>query len=130
MSITGAPAAHSDEIHDRMVKYAVTMGIRMVCIGLIFVFDGWYRLIPVVGAVVLPWVAVVIANAGSDTSKIDTSALLEVAPMDELTEEPWSEADEVLQGEVVDDSLIDDDDGGPADAGDGTADAEEDEDNR
>jgi len=64
VSITDAGAAHSDEIRSRMIKYAVAMGIRMVCLGLLFVLDGWFKLIAVAGAVFLPWFAVIIANGG------------------------------------------------------------------
>ncbi len=46
-SITDAAAAHSDEMRQRMIKYAIAMGIRMVCLILIFVVDGWFKLIPV-----------------------------------------------------------------------------------
>jgi hypothetical protein len=38
------------------------MGIRMVCLILVFVIPDWWRVIPLVGAVVLPYFAVVIAN--------------------------------------------------------------------
>ena len=82
-SITDAAAAHSDEMRQRMIKYAVAMGIRMVCLVLIFVVDGWFKLIPVLGAVFLPWVAVVIAN-GSDKAEIHSDSLLDYAPLAEL----------------------------------------------
>ncbi len=41
------------------------MTIRVVCLVLaIFFFTGWLRLVGVAAAVVLPWIAVVMANAG------------------------------------------------------------------
>ena len=82
-SITDAAAAHSDEMRQRMIKYAVAMGIRMVCLVLVFVVDGWFKLIPVMGAVFLPWVAVVIAN-GSDRAEVHSDSLLDYVPMGEL----------------------------------------------
>lgn len=106
-SITNAAVAHSDEMHQRMVKYATAMGIRMVCLVSIFVFDGWFKLIPVIGAVILPWVAVVIANGGSDIAHQETVDLLDEAPMyavapgaDAAAQEA---ANEVLAGEIVPD---------------------------
>jgi hypothetical protein len=48
-----------------MLRYALTMGIRVVCIALCLVTPGWWLLIPAAGAVFLPYVAVVIANASS-----------------------------------------------------------------
>jgi Protein of unknown function (DUF3099) len=111
-SITNAAEAHSQEMHGRMVKYATAMGIRMVCIALVFAFDGWYKLIPVVGAVLLPWVAVVIANGGADIAHQETTELLDAAPPLEIPTAPVSDDDEivVLQGEIVDDSEADEPD--------------------
>jgi hypothetical protein len=117
-SITDAAAAHSDEMRERMIKYAVAMGIRMVCLILIFVVDGWFKLIPVLGAVFLPWVAVVIAN-GSDRAEIHSDSLLDYAPLAELDATPADPAGQhpadgddgsgtLLQGELIDDENDDD----------------------
>ncbi|WP_310049278.1 DUF3099 domain-containing protein [Arthrobacter ginsengisoli] len=105
-SITDAAAAHSEEMRQRMIKYAVAMGIRMVCLILIFVVDGWFKIIPVLGAVFLPWIAVIIAN-GSDTAEVHADALLDYAPLPELetpaTGGPADPSLTLLQGEIVDD---------------------------
>ncbi|MHC6594487.1 DUF3099 domain-containing protein [Arthrobacter sp. C152] len=104
-SITDAAGAHSEDMRQRMIKYALAMGIRMVCLILIFVVDGWFKIIAVAGAVFLPWIAVVIAN-GSDKAEAHSDLLLDSAPLAEL-ESPAGpvDADEpgsaVLQGEVV-----------------------------
>lgn len=45
-----------------MVKYSIAMGIRLVCIGACFITPGWWLLLPAAGAVLLPYVAVVVAN--------------------------------------------------------------------
>lgn len=97
-----------------MIKYAVAMGIRMVCLILIFVVDGWLKILPVIGAVFLPWFAVIIAN-GSDKAEIHSDSLLDYAPLAQL-EAPASAAAEapgappsedpsmtLLQGELIDD---------------------------
>lgn len=87
-----------------MVKYAIAMGIRLVCFGLLFVVDGWWKIVPIIGAVFIPWFAVVIANGGSDTSVPEENALLEHAPQAELSAPPEAEEGPVtLQGEVVPD---------------------------
>ena len=103
-SITDAAAAHSDDMRERMIKYAVAMGIRMVCIILIFVVDGWFKIIAIAGAVFLPWIAVVIAN-GSDKAEVHSDALLDYVPAGELeapaTEESQGEASTVFEGELV-----------------------------
>jgi hypothetical protein len=62
--VTVARRPHSDDQHSRVVKYLVSMSIRMVCLGAaLFTPAPWLWLF-VAGAVVLPYVAVVIANAG------------------------------------------------------------------
>ena len=117
ISITDAAAAHSEDMRERMIKYALAMGIRMVCLILIFVVDGWFKLVAVAGAVFLPWVAVVIAN-GSDKAEIHSDALLDYTPYAELgaaeeagPAESAGTADEptVLQGELIADDEEDDD---------------------
>lgn len=106
-SITDAAAAHSEDMRQRMIKYALAMGIRMVCLILIFVVDGWFKLVMAAGAVFLPWIAVVIAN-GSDTAEVHSDALLDSAPLAEL-ENPAQAGPEagpdtdVLQGELIED---------------------------
>jgi len=113
-SITDAAAAHSEDMRERMIKYALAMGIRMVCLILIFVVDGWFKLVAVAGAVFLPWIAVVIAN-GSDKAEIHSDSLLDYAPYAELEASEAVESAEngedeptVLQGELISDE---DDDG-------------------
>jgi hypothetical protein len=106
-SITDAATAHSEDMHRRMMKYALAMGIRMVCLILIFVVDGWFKLVMVAGAVFLPWIAVVIAN-GSDKAEVHSDSLLDYAPLAELESPVWqSEQDDepsaVLKGELIDD---------------------------
>ncbi|WP_370281148.1 DUF3099 domain-containing protein [Pseudarthrobacter sp. NamE2] len=91
----------------RMIKYAVAMSIRMVCLILIFVVDGWFKIIPVAGAVFLPWIAVVIAN-GNDKAEGHSDSLLDSVPLAEIESGPEPEADEgpgsqVLQGELIND---------------------------
>ncbi|MEV7604292.1 DUF3099 domain-containing protein [Paenarthrobacter sp. NPDC089322] len=107
-SITDAAAAHSEDMRDRIIKYAVAMGIRMVCIILIFVVDGWFKIIAVAGAVFLPWIAVVIAN-GSDKAEDHSESLLDDVAAAEIEgsshpeEEDASNDVTVLQGEIVED---------------------------
>lgn len=117
-SITDAAAAHSDDMRERMIKYAVAMGIRMVCIILIFVVDGWFKIIAVAGAVFLPWIAVVIAN-GSDKAEIHSDALLDYVPEIELEASPQADPEPreatvtVFEGELIDDDAVHQDDSGP-----------------
>ncbi|MFI5084814.1 MAG: DUF3099 domain-containing protein [Actinomycetales bacterium] len=133
-SITDANTSLTDDMHARMVKYSIAMGIRLVCFGMLFVLDGWLKLVAIAGAVFLPWVAVVIANGGSDTVNEHSGALLDNAPLAELpaAEERYGTAGDdggtVLEGEIIpeteqgntsDRGGIDggDDDGGNIDGG-------------
>jgi len=61
-SITSLPERPDDERHRRMVNYSIAMGVRVVCVLLCVVVTGWWLVIPILGAVVLPYVAVVLAN--------------------------------------------------------------------
>lgn len=64
--ITSARRSFAEDQHDRIVKYTVSMSIRAVCLVLAFVVTGPLRWVFVAGAVLLPYVAVVIANAGRE----------------------------------------------------------------
>lgn len=46
-----------------MIKYSIAMGIRLACIGACFLVTGWWLLVPALGAVLLPYFAVVVANS-------------------------------------------------------------------
>lgn len=63
--VTSARPGHSQEMAGRSRRYLIAMAVRVVCLILaIFVLSGWLRLVGVAAAVVLPWIAVVMANAG------------------------------------------------------------------
>lgn len=109
-AITNAAVPHSEEMRKRMLKYSITMGIRMVCLAAIFVFDGWYKLIPIVGAVVLPWVAVILANGGSDINHQENVDLLNEAPMYAVTGANTAEDDDVASpGDIIAGEIVPDD---------------------
>jgi hypothetical protein len=61
-SITSLTESPEDERKKRMLQYTIAMTIRMVCVILIFFVHDWWAVIPVIGAIVLPYVAVVVAN--------------------------------------------------------------------
>jgi hypothetical protein len=104
-SITSAAPGHSVDMHQRMVRYSLAMGIRVVCIVALFFLDGWFKLIAVAGAVFLPWIAVVIANAQTGGESYD-SQLMDRVPYGELgtgyVEDDGSAATgETIPGETV-----------------------------
>jgi Protein of unknown function (DUF3099) len=63
-SITSLPESPKDDQKRRMVRYGIAMGIRVACVIACFFVQGWWLLACVLGAVLLPYIAVVIANVG------------------------------------------------------------------
>lgn len=61
-TITMLPPSPDDDRRGRMIKYMIAMGIRVVCLVLCIIVPGWWVVIPVLGAVFLPYFAVLIAN--------------------------------------------------------------------
>jgi hypothetical protein len=88
--ITSASASRNDDIAARQKRYLFSMGVRTLCfVGAIVAASlgiHWLWPILIVGAVVLPYVAVVMANAS--TSKDDGFALLDQSRQRELGSGP------------------------------------------
>jgi hypothetical protein len=77
--ITTAASSRADDIARRQRRYVFSMGVRTVCfISAVLVGPGWLRWVLVVGALLLPYVAVVMANAV--TTKADDFALRGTPP--------------------------------------------------
>ena len=70
--VTEAPQSRADELGQRERRYLTMMGIRVVCfvvsVVLFLNHVGWLALIPAVGAILLPYFAVVVANSRRPTS--------------------------------------------------------------
>ncbi|WP_250506772.1 DUF3099 domain-containing protein [Bowdeniella massiliensis] len=66
--ITSARRALSEDVDDRTTRYLVTMVFRTVCFILCAVTPGWYRWLFAAGAILLPMLAVMVANAGREPS--------------------------------------------------------------
>jgi Protein of unknown function (DUF3099) len=62
-SVTSAPESRTEDQARRLKHYLVTMGIRTACFVLLVVIDHPVRWVFAFGAVFLPFVAVVAANA-------------------------------------------------------------------
>ena len=63
-SVTGVQTSLRDDLNLRKKRYLISMSIRTVCFVLSVVAHGWLRWVFVAFAVFLPYVAVVMANAG------------------------------------------------------------------
>jgi Flp pilus assembly protein TadB len=72
--ITTASAGARADIDSRQKRYVITMGIRTLCfvavagLAISHLGPGWLPWVFVVGAVVLPYIAVVMANAANTKS--------------------------------------------------------------
>jgi hypothetical protein len=62
-TVTSAATSTTDDQEQRVKRYLTMMGIRVALFGLVFVTSGWLRWAAVIGAVLIPYFAVVIANA-------------------------------------------------------------------
>jgi hypothetical protein len=80
--VTQARRSRSDDIAYRQRRYLLMMGIRAVCfvIAVIMFINhlGWLTAIPAVGAIVIPYFAVVFANGGREPD--NTRGFMEYQP--------------------------------------------------
>jgi hypothetical protein len=72
--VTQARRSLSEDITNRQHKYLLMMGIRAVCfIAAVLMFVnhlGWLAAIPAVGAIFIPYFAVVYANGGREPEHV------------------------------------------------------------
>lgn len=66
-SITSAPKSLKSDLAGRQRRYLVSMIIRTVCFLLTVMLPSPYRWFALAGAMLLPYIAVVVANAGRET---------------------------------------------------------------
>ncbi|MDO2936191.1 DUF3099 domain-containing protein [Paeniglutamicibacter sulfureus] len=72
--ITEAQESHTVEQHSRVLKYTISMSVRLACFIAAFFVHGWLQWTFLAAAIVLPYVAVVIANGGADVTKRQPAA--------------------------------------------------------
>jgi hypothetical protein len=66
-SITSAPARLSGDLAARQKRYLLSMSIRTICFLLTVALPSPFRWFALAGAMILPYIAVVVANAGRET---------------------------------------------------------------
>ena len=69
IAITGARVSLREDQRQRTRRYLMSMAIRTVCFVAAIIATGWLRWVLFAGAVFLPYVAVVMANAGRARSE-------------------------------------------------------------
>lgn len=79
--ITDAPVPLAEDLSRRTRRYLVQMSVRVVCfVGAVLV-DHWTRWLLLAGAVVLPYVAVVLANGGRERGETEPEAFVRPAQL-------------------------------------------------
>ena len=93
--VTQARRSLSDDINFRQRRYLLMMGIRAACFVIAVVMFvnhlGWLTVIPAVGAIFIPYFAVVFANGGREPS--NTRGFMEYQPNLPATRGPAGPAD-------------------------------------
>lgn len=79
-AITSVPRALSADVHSRTVRYLVSMAVRTGCLFGALLTTGVLRWVMITGAIVLPYIAVVAANAGRERPQSADSLMQEEAP--------------------------------------------------
>ncbi|MDP5026360.1 MAG: DUF3099 domain-containing protein [Aquiluna sp.] len=74
-SATALEASPDEERRSRLVKYTVAMSVRMACIVLGVVTQGWLMWVFFALAIFLPYFAVIIANEQGSTKKVNTTVI-------------------------------------------------------
>ncbi len=68
-SVSGVRSSLTDDVRVRTRKYAISMAVRTGCFLGAIVAEGPLRWILFAGAIVLPYVAVVVANGGREPGR-------------------------------------------------------------
>ena len=80
--VTEARKPRSEDIAYRERRYLIMMGFRVACFGLTIALfaagAGWFAAIPAVGAITIPYFAVVFANGGREPD--NTRGFMEYQP--------------------------------------------------
>lgn len=63
VSVTSAGVNPAEDRAHRMRMYFIAMVLRVLCVVSLFWVRGWWILLVALGAVVLPWFAVMVGNA-------------------------------------------------------------------
>lgn len=107
-TITAAQRALSQEQTGRTRRYLISMAIRTACVVAAIFVPGWPRWVLIAGAVVLPYLAVVVANAGRENDEPGDNAHVPDVYRPELPAPGLAIGDttEVVMGDWASDSTI------------------------
>lgn len=71
--ITSAAKGRTLDLEERNKRYLISMSIRMVLLGLIFVVPGWWKLVFLVAGAIIPVFAVVLANNYEEAETVEAA---------------------------------------------------------
>jgi hypothetical protein len=74
--VSGVRRPLSEDVQGRTRRYLISMAVRTACFIGAVVADGWIRWVLMAGAVFLPYIAVVVANAGRERIVEPPTALI------------------------------------------------------
>jgi Flp pilus assembly protein TadB len=107
--ITEAQESLPDQLRKRQIRYALMMGLRVVClVAAVVVFAAQPPLTPVwvtlciLGMVFLPWMAVLIANDRPPKKASQLRTKLHGHPRPDRAITSGQSSDEVVTGEIID----------------------------
>lgn len=97
-SVTSAGVSPAEDRAHRMRMYFTAMVLRVLCVGSLFWVHGWWVVVPVLGAIFLPWFAVMVGNAvayggGEEVAAPDP---LQIVGADPLTDSEHTAGDSPL----------------------------------
>jgi hypothetical protein len=92
--ITSARRTLTEDVDRRTHRYLVSMSIRTVCLVLAVLVEGPLRWVLLAGAIVLPYVAVVLANAGREPDRAPDALLPPTDAPSEITAGPEGPRDD------------------------------------
>ncbi len=98
--VTSAGVNPTEDRAHRMKMYFIAMTLRLACVLSLFWVTGWWLVFPVVGAIVLPWFAVMVGNAvahgGEETVAAPDPLPLSSLNVEETPQAPTQAASELL----------------------------------
>lgn len=77
-NVTGVGQNPGDDRAHRMRFYFISMTLRFLCVASLLWVRGWWVFLPIIGAVVLPYLAVMIGNAAANLN--DSAGPEKIAP--------------------------------------------------
>lgn len=100
-SITTAGDPRSADLARRQKRYVIMMSVRMICFVGVLLVPGWWKVAMVIGAVVLPYVAVIGVNQPDQRRSTATLIDPNTHGVDAGSQPELTGPGETIPGEIV-----------------------------